>query len=674
TQDVTFTITGTNDAPVFAAEASGSAGLGDIVTTIPIAEDRTGIQDWGFSWRLANGGFVVAWADDPALGGNQFTPLGQGALDLQMRIFGPDGTPLTGDVTVNQSGSGYYPRMANLGDDKFVIIWHSNVGGSGIGPLNGRVYKNDGTPAGSEFAINGSTSWVNITETSTGFAVASHPNYTTLALQSFDFSGQPSGATFTITKSYGDWGHLPIGLSDGGHGLFFQANDGHLFFQKFTNSNIPVGASVRLDGAQSSRAGFNFIEATNLRPGVQVVSWLQTDTSGVTDLHAMLLNDSGVAIGLDIVVAHTASNGDLNPRITTLTSGGFAVSWNAANHGFVQLFNANGDKVGTTHQIAIGANVDFLSITPTVDGGAVASWSPNASTYLIGLDAVHIDSLGAIGERVVLVPHRSGLGYSLPYSAVWNDGSLGIVHIDRSLVSGLGVEQFITRVSVNSVSGNTLTEDTASTSGTLNFSDVDLNDVHSISGGSGVYTGTGTALGTLAASVTHDTTGTGTGGVVSWTYTLNTAAAQYLAAGVTKTETFDVVLSDGTTTVTKSITVTITGTNDGAAITANAGGDYAVTEAGGVGNAVAGDPSAQGQLTITDADSGQDHFQTPASLAGTYGTFTFNATTGAWTYALNQTLANALAAGANVADALTVTSFDGTATHNITVNITGGND
>ncbi len=78
-------------------------------------------------------------------------------------------------------------------------------------------------------------------------------------------------------------------------------------------------------------------------------------------------------------------------------------------------------------------------------------------------------------------------------------------------------------------------------------------------------------------------------------------------------------------------------------------------------------------LTVSDADTGQNHFQTPASLAGTYGTFSFNATTGVWGYTLNNTAANvqALTSAQTVHDKLTVTSLDGTASQVIDVTIKG---
>ncbi|NML93161.1 VCBS domain-containing protein [Novosphingobium olei] len=164
----------------------------------------------------------------------------------------------------------------------------------------------------------------------------------------------------------------------------------------------------------------------------------------------------------------------------------------------------------------------------------------------------------------------------------------------------------------------------------------------------------------------------------SWTYTLDNtkAATQALTASQTVHDHLTVVSADGTAT--HDIAVTVTGANDAATITVDAtvANDRAVTEAGGLANATAGDASAAGKLLVTDPDSGQAAFQTPASLAGTYGTYTFNATTGSWTYTLDNTKAatQALTASQTVQDHLTVVSADGTASHDIAVTVTGAND
>ncbi|TPJ40586.1 VCBS domain-containing protein, partial [Mesorhizobium sp. B2-6-5] len=142
---------------------------------------------------------------------------------------------------------------------------------------------------------------------------------------------------------------------------------------------------------------------------------------------------------------------------------------------------------------------------------------------------------------------------------------------------------------------------------------------------------------------------------------------------INETFTYAIKLGGGTLSW-ASVSVNIQGTNDGAVITAVPGADLAVLEAGGVANGTLNDPNAHGQLVITDPDAGQNHFQAPPSLQGTYGTFTFDTTTGAWTYLLNQTLADPLTQGQDVTETLTVKSADGSASYDIKVTIHGTND
>src|SRR5439155_13299698 len=86
--------------------------------------------------------------------------------------------------------------------------------------------------------------------------------------------------------------------------------------------------------------------------------------------------------------------------------------------------------------------------------------------------------------------------------------------------------------------------------------------------------------------------------------------------------------------------------------------------------------TAGGTLTVNDVDTGENHFQTPASLTGTYGAFSFDANTGGWGYTLNNAAANVQAlTGIDVKhDTLSVTSFDGTASQAIDVAVHGTYD
>ena len=130
------------------------------------------------------------------------------------------------------------------------------------------------------------------------------------------------------------------------------------------------------------------------------------------------------------------------------------------------------------------------------------------------------------------------------------------------------------------------------------------------------------------------------------------------------TDSLTVTSLDGTAS--QAIVVTVTGANDAATIGGTASG--AIAEDGTL--------SASGTLTVTDPDAGEARLAVPASLAGTYGSFAFNAATGRWGYTLANGQANvqALAAGQTVSDSLTVASLDGTASRAITVSIAGTND
>jgi VCBS repeat-containing protein len=118
-------------------------------------------------------------------------------------------------------------------------------------------------------------------------------------------------------------------------------------------------------------------------------------------------------------------------------------------------------------------------------------------------------------------------------------------------------------VSVGDVTGG-VTEQTGTPTGNLTdtgaitFTDVDLTDVHTIT-----TAAVGTPLGTLSAVKNTDTTGTGTGGQLTWTYSVADSAVEYLAAGQTKVEQFNITVSDGQGgSIVRTVNVTITGTND----------------------------------------------------------------------------------------------------------------
>ncbi|MEG0173545.1 MAG: VCBS domain-containing protein, partial [Aeromonas sp.] len=145
----------------------------------------------------------------------------------------------------------------------------------------------------------------------------------------------------------------------------------------------------------------------------------------------------------------------------------------------------------------------------------------------------------------------------------------------------------------------------------------------------------------------------------AWSYSASSAHNEF-AAGITYTDSFDVVSADGTHT---SVTVKILGTNDAAVITGTSTASLTETDAA---------QSIGGSLSASDVD-GSAAFLVQTNVAGNngYGSFSINAG-GTWTYQMNGPH-NEFVGGQQYTDSITVATSDGT-TQVLTVTITGTND
>ena len=167
----------------------------------------------------------------------------------------------------------------------------------------------------------------------------------------------------------------------------------------------------------------------------------------------------------------------------------------------------------------------------------------------------------------------------------------------------------------------------------------------------------------------------------SWDFDPGTAFND-LAAGVTRTTSVEYTASDGTLTDTATLTVTVTGTNDGLTANDDAGTTTENTEltvadgATGTTNAdlLLNDVDIDGDdLTITEVD-GESSSVGKATSGSDGGSFTIRAN-GSWDFDPG-TAFNDLAAGVTRTTSVEYTASDGTLTDTatLTVTVTGTND
>lgn len=185
----------------------------------------------------------------------------------------------------------------------------------------------------------------------------------------------------------------------------------------------------------------------------------------------------------------------------------------------------------------------------------------------------------------------------------------------------------------------------------------------------GVVGGVGQPNGDVVATTQYGTlTLNSQSGV--YTFAPIDAALEGVNGAITVMFDFFITAADGTPADTdvEPLTIVINGANDiaefGGTVTGAVTEDDPVNTTGGI-------------VTVDDRDDGEDGFQAVplAALVGTYGDFTFDDVTGAWTYTLDNGRAatNGLADGATEDDTLTITSTGGT-TQVLTVEVTGTND
>ncbi|MDQ1835388.1 beta strand repeat-containing protein [Massilia scottii] len=378
----------------------------------------------------------------------------------------------------------------------------------------------------------------------------------------------------------------------------------------------------------------------------------------VSETYTITIDDAhGSTITQDVVITITGTN--------------HAVSITSAEQAGATLEDAPGsiatgtisftDTDATDHHVAsfaAGANATALG---TFALAAVSQAGPGGSvgwTYTLNNAAAQYLAAGQVASETYTVTIDDAHGSTSTQDVVITiTGSNDAVSITSAAQAG------------------TMEEDTASSiaSGTVSFNDVDLTDSHVATFAANANA---TALGTFTLAAVSEADSAGS---VGWTYTLNNAAAQYLAAGQSVSETYTVTIDDAHgSTSSQDVVITITGSNDALSITSAA-------QTGALAEDAA-DSIAMGMIHFMDADLTDSHIATFAANANAtaLGTFTLAAVSAAdsagsvgWTYTLNNAAAQYLAAGQAISETYTVTMDDAhgsTSTQDVVITISGSND
>ncbi|WP_437883338.1 retention module-containing protein [Pseudomonas sp. LRF_L74] len=468
----------------------------------------------------------------------------------------------------------------------------------------------DGTEKTISITINGTNDAAQISGTSTGAVTED---------RSVNQAGQLTSSG-TLTVSDADQGQSAF---TAGNGTPISTNLGNLSIDAEGHWSYAVDNSA----VQYLAAGQTRVEAFTVTSVDGTAKTISVTITGTND--APVINTATSTLSGQITERTDGVTGENDGDLSASGTLRFSDVDLADSHtATVRLVSANDSRNGAVSDIG--------TFTPTVSSQGVVTW-----TFTVAAGA--LDHLAA-GQTVTQI-----------YAVTLSDGNNGTAtqNISVTLTGTNDVAQ-ISGVSTGAVTqDNDAASGQLTTTGKLEVADVD-------DGESAFSPGNGAPVGTVLGSLSIDANG-------NWSYSVDNAKVQYLGDGQQRVEQFTVKSLDGTE---KTISITINGTNDAAQISGTSTG--AVTEDRSVNQA--GQLTSSGTLTVSDADQGQSAFTagngTPIST--NLGNLSIDAE-GHWSYAVDNSAVQYLAAGQTRVEAFTVTSVDGTA-KTISVTITGTND
>lgn len=225
------------------------------------------------------------------------------------------------------------------------------------------------------------------------------------------------------------------------------------------------------------------------------------------------------------------------------------------------------------------------------------------------------------------------------------------------------------------------TNSTLTTNGTLSITDVDIIDnaftvTKTNVVASGMTTGLASSNNALLNMITVNTQGKD----ISWSFNSGNEYFKYLPAGETLTLTYTIKVTDANNgTSNKTITIEIVGIND--PVTLNSPATIYYMDTDGADNFA----TTSGRLTATDIDSGTSFIygidgatsngDGTFTKIGTYGTLVINSVTGNYVYTPNSAVINSLSVSAAETFDMTVSDGSGsTNTKTLTIDIESVND
>ena len=335
-----------------------------------------------------SGNYVVVWTS------NQSTGLDANGRGILMRVFRPDGTPLTGEIQVNQTTNSEQQWATVATDDagNGVVVWTSTGQDSGsttgvyarrfnaAGALVGNEFLVNTTVAGNQenaaVAMTGAGAFV-VTWSGTGVGDAAGVFY-----RRFAANGTPLDITERLANGTDRGTELApsIAINDAGQFAIAWHVGNDLYTRNFAADGTAVTADIQVDNGLANAYGSAVgIDALGRTVVVYRTDGLLATGSGVW---ARAFNADGTEWHTWIAVASGTGTDQTSPSIAMDDAGNFIVTYESSGDGsgnavYVRRYNSDFSAAGTTQQVNVttAGNQQMASVAMLDLNYYVVVWS-----------------------------------------------------------------------------------------------------------------------------------------------------------------------------------------------------------------------------------------------------------------------------------------------------------
>ncbi len=395
------------------ADGSGSgifarrfAADGSALDTSEVQVNTTTVstQDYASVAALSDGGYVVTWGDANSADGS-----GWGVFQQR---FAANGDTVGGEEQVNSFtySTQYLPKVVGLDGGGWVVVWQSyGVTGDSSYEISGQRYDADGNAVGGEFIVNdripGNQEWPSIAERDDGALVVTwrDSGNSTISQKIIESPDDVLSVETLLDDTVASGAVNPdsqvVALADGGHLVVWSeydrggSNTWDVFMRRYDAGGEAVGAEAKVNTTTANNQFYPSVAV--LDDGGWVAVWQSYQTNGDNSREGIVgqrFAANGDAVGGEFLVNQTTNSVQLQPQVTALANGGFAVTWNSDTASnlydvLARVYAANGQAV--TNEFTVNtttANYQYTrgfvteNIAGLSDGSFVIVWTDRNNT------------------------------------------------------------------------------------------------------------------------------------------------------------------------------------------------------------------------------------------------------------------------------------------------------